>query len=130
MATSVERSQGLDVGERSDGVMDHRSLARHEVDLDPHRHQRQQDISENDRGVQVEPLERLERDAGGQLGLGADVEEAMLLANLPVLGQVSPGLTHQPHRRAVDLLPAARPCQTGDHSQLSVGSSGPTYMPT
>ncbi len=81
---------------------DLRALALAEGDAEAHRLGHHQDVGEDDRGVELEALERLERDLGGQLGGVADVPEAVLGAHLAVAGQVAAGLAHQPDGGAVD----------------------------
>jgi hypothetical protein len=52
---------------------------------------------------------RLERDLRAEVRLADDLEEAVALAQLPVLGQRSPGLSHEPDRRVLDRLAPAGP---------------------
>jgi hypothetical protein len=46
----------------------------------------------------------LQRHLRAKLWLSRDLEEAVLLPKLAVLGQRAPGLAHEPHRRALDRL--------------------------
>ena len=55
-------------------------------------------VGEYDGRVKVEPPDGLEGDLAGQLGRLADGEKVVLLADLAKLGQITPGLPHNPHR--------------------------------
>jgi hypothetical protein len=86
----------------ADRVLHHRA----ETGFDPNRHadrrERDHDVREHDRGVERHPPERLEGELDGELGRPDDLEDVAIPAQLPVLGQVSAGLAHEPHRGAVD----------------------------
>ena len=59
-----------------------------------------QNVGEQDRGVEAEAADRLQRRLGGEGGRVAEVDEgARRGADFPVFREVAPGLTHQPHRR-------------------------------
>jgi hypothetical protein len=61
-----------------------------------------QDVAEQDGGVQRVTLQRLQRDFGGVVHVGGQAHEAAGLgARGAVLGQVAPGLAHQPQGRVV-----------------------------
>ena len=64
------------------------------------------DVAEEDRGIELEAPQRLQGHLGGQLGRAREVLEVDLGAQLPVLGQVAPGLAHHPDRACA--APAAR----------------------
>ena len=82
-----------------------------------------ENIGEDDDGVHAEAAMRLQRDFGGEIGRLGDFEEAVLLADGAVFGQVASRLAHHPHRHARDGLVAA-----GTQEQLfgaeRCGSSG------
>jgi hypothetical protein len=60
----------------------------------------EQDIGKQDRGVETEATDRLQRDLSRPFGVEAEIEKACgLLAQSPVFGKVPPGLPHQPKRR-------------------------------
>ena len=61
--------------------------------------ERHQDVGEQDRGVDADEVDRLQRDLDGELGRPAHLEEAVLLADRAVLGEVATGLSHHPDRR-------------------------------
>jgi len=72
------------------------------VEADAHGLERQQDVGEDDGGVQLEAAQRLQGDLGGDVGAHAHLQERELLADGAVFGQVAARLTHEPHRRRVD----------------------------
>src|SRR5690606_10197150 len=58
-----------------------------------------EDVGEQDRSVEAETPDRLQRHLDGEIGIVADVEEASrFLANLPVFGEIAAGLAHHPDR--------------------------------
>ena len=57
----------------------------------------------------------LQRHLGAQLRVVDDVEQAVALAQLAVLRQRPAGLAHEPHRRVLDRLAAARPDEKRIH---------------
>ena len=83
-----------------------RPLALDEGDLAAERQRNDQDVGEEDRRVEVEPFDRLQRYLGGELGIEAEVEEgADPRPQLPVFGQVASCLPHHPDRRRIETLP-------------------------
>ena len=65
-----------------------------------------QDVGEDDRGVEVEAADRLQSDFGGEVRREAKIEKAAGLgADFAVFRQIAAGLPHHPDRR--DGLPAA-----------------------
>ena len=87
---------------------DVRSLARREAEAEAEGLERQQDVGEENRGVHAQPLDGLEGHLRGELGVVAQLEQRVLLPQGAVLRQVPPCLTHEPHRRDVAGLRAAR----------------------
>ena len=75
-----------------------RPFAGDEAQLQAHRLDRQQQVGEDDGGIDVEDLDRLQRDRRGQIRPLAHLEDAVLGADLAVLLQVPAGLPHEPHR--------------------------------
>ena len=73
-----------------------------ESHLDPHRGERDQDVREEDDAVHPEAPEGLHRDLDRALDVRAEVEKGEALAHLAVLGEVAPGLPHEPYGRHVD----------------------------
>ena len=59
-----------------------------------------QNIRKQDRRIEAEAPDRLQRHFGGKLRIEAEIEEiAGLFAHRPVFRQIPPGLPHQPDRR-------------------------------
>ena len=108
----LERRQARDVGRRPYRVLDRRSLALDEVELEAHRREGQQQVGKEDRGVEVDDVERLERDDDGELRLAAELEQGVLLPERAVLRKVAAGLTHEPDGRGVHRLRAGTPGET------------------
>ncbi len=79
----------------------------HELQLGAHRLQRQQDVGEEDGGVDAQDVDRLDGHLGGELGGLAEGEEVHLLADGAVFGEIAAGLAHQPDGAPLGRLPAA-----------------------
>ena len=58
-------------------------------------------------GFHVQHFDGLQRDGRRKFRPFADVQDAVLRTNVPVLLHVPAGLAHEPHRRHVHALPAA-----------------------
>jgi hypothetical protein len=82
-----------------------------------------QDVAEDDRRVDPEPVHGLERHLDGQLGGPDHGEKVGALAHGPVLGQIAPRLAHHPHRWPLDGLTPAGPKKEIVHG-LRTGSAG------
>ena len=99
-----ERHRGLDVdaveprdrGLAAEGAMDDRALSLRELEPDAERLDDQQDVGEEDRRVDAQPRDGLERDLGRRLGVASELEEPVPLAHRAVFRQVAPGLPHEP----------------------------------
>jgi hypothetical protein len=77
-------------------------------ELRSHRHQRGEDVGEDDRGIEVEPVNRLQRHLDGDLGCAAHRQEvAGTTTDLTVLRQVPARLAHDPDRRPIDRFTTA-----------------------
>ncbi len=77
-----------------------RTFAGFEPDLLTQGARDQQNISEDDSGVEAEAAHGLKRSLGRHLRIHAEGDEVRRLGpQLTVLGQVAPGLTHEPHGR-------------------------------
>jgi hypothetical protein len=74
------------------------------LDLHAHRLGYDEDVAEDDGGVQeaIVAADGLHRDLAGQLGGAADVEERVFLADGLELGEVTPCLPHDPDGRVVE----------------------------
>ena len=106
-ARDVHGGQARDVGLAAHGTVDHRPLALGELEPHAERLDDQQDIGEEDRRVDAEPLDRLQRDLGRRLRRLGELEERVTRAQRAVLRQVASGLAHEPHR-GEGRRPAAR----------------------
>ena len=77
-----------------------RTLAHHKPHRLAERMRNHQDVGEQDRRVEPEAPDRLQRHLGGELRRETQIEEtAGLLAHRPILRQIAAGLPHQPDRR-------------------------------
>ena len=63
--------------------------------------EREQQVREEDGGVDVDGVDGLQRDRDGQFRRAAELEEGVPLAQRPVVGHVAAGLAHEPDRRAL-----------------------------
>ena len=88
-------------------VRDHRGGV--ELQLDPHRLDRNQDVGEENRRVEAEAADRLERHLDGEVRRLAEREEINLLANLAIFRKIAARLTHEPDRGGLHALTAAGP---------------------
>src|SRR5439155_25766882 len=75
-----------------------------ELDRNAHGHERDQDVREENRGVEGEAFDRLRGHLRAQFWRAADLEEGVLLTDRAVLGQVAAGLQHDPDRSLLDWL--------------------------
>ena len=96
-STSAALRTGLSI-DRAD-VLD-------ELDVDPHPEDRQHDVGEHDRRVDAVDAHGLEGHLRAELGLPADLEQVVALADLAVPRQRAPRLAHEPDRRPLDRLQA------------------------
>jgi len=80
-----------------------------------HRLERQQQVGKNDGGVDSELFRGGDRDFGGDLGLLADFDKRMVLADVAVLLHVAARLAQKPDWGAVD-----GPAQTGTDKTAAV----------
>ena len=101
------RRTRVEVGLGAQRVLDRRPFALDEVERDAHRLERQQQIGEQDRRVDLDAAHRLQRDFGREIGRSAELEQRIALAQRAVLAHVAAGLAHEPDGRRVDRLPAA-----------------------
>jgi len=90
------RGQAVDVGPRASRLGEHGPDARGDLDVDSRQAERDNDVAEEDRGVNAVPPDRLERDLGGERRGEAGLEHPGARAGRPVLGKGAPGLTHEP----------------------------------
>jgi hypothetical protein len=102
-----DRRQTIHVGGGRDRVVDHRTVAGRELDAGAERLQDEQDVGEDDGGVHLEDADGRDRDLGGRLRALAELQEAELGADRPVLRHVAARLSHEPHGRERDGLATA-----------------------
>jgi hypothetical protein len=88
----------------ADGLLDDRAFSGGEVKRQSHNLKREQEVSEDNGGIDAEKVGGSDRNLSGELGFLADFEERMVLANCAVLRHVAPGLAHEPHGSSVDGL--------------------------
>ena len=81
---------------------------RDEIEADAERLERQQQIGKENRGVDFDPADRLQRHLGREVGRTTQVEQRVALAQRAVFAHVAAGLTHEPDGSRVDGLAAAR----------------------
>ena len=89
-------------------MFDRRPFTFDEIEIEPHGREGQQQIGEQDCGVDLDGIDRLQRDRDSQFRLRDYLEQAVTLPQRPVLRHVTSGLAHEPNRSAVDRLAAAR----------------------
>ncbi len=93
------RGEARDLLGRVEGI-EPRPFAGLEADAAAQRIRDYQNVREDDRGVETEAPDRLQRDLGGEFRREAEIEEAARLgAQFPVFRQIAPGLAHHPDRR-------------------------------
>ena len=105
--------QGGDVGGGADRLVQHGADAGDDVHADAGQLERDDDVGEEDGGVDVVAADRLQGDLGGQLGAQARVQHRDALADLEVFGQRAAGLAHEPDRTAGGLAAAVGGDQRG-----------------
>ena len=113
----IERSQPSDVGFGADRLVHDRTAAGLDADGDANRRKGHHDVAEQDRGVHGHAAKRLQRDLGHELGMPAGLEDVAVASDPAVLGQITAGLPHEPHRRAIHRPPPAR-------TQEAIGGNG------
>ena len=115
----LDRRQGGHVGGAPDRMRDARPLAGLERQTEAQRLERQQDVGEEDRGINAQPRDGLQRHLSGKLGVVAQLEDGVLLPQGAVLGHVAARLPHEPDGRYVGPFPAARLQETAVSRQPS-----------
>ena len=98
----------IQIGRLTHRIVDHRSLAGREFEVEPHRFEDRQQVAEDDGCIDAEPLDRGDHHLGGEAGCLAEFQEAHVLADGPVLRQIPACLPHQPDRRAFHRFAPAR----------------------
>ena len=84
-----------------------RPLARHEAQILPQRVRDDQDVGKQDRPVEAETPDRLQRHLGGGRAVIDQIEEAALFRpQCPIFGKIAAGLAHQPDGGRITAFPA------------------------
>ena len=104
--------------------MDDRTLAGHELKGQPHAFEWQKQVSEDDRCINIELLRGGDGDLGGELGLLADFEQGVMLANRLVLRHITARLAQEPYRGAIDGATQAGAHETAAGGERGVGIEG------
>ena len=89
------------------GLVDDGAFAVDELEVEAHGGEGQQEVGEDDGGVDAEAFGGGDGDFGGDVGGAADVEQGVVLADGHVLGHVAAGLAEEPDGGAVDGLAEA-----------------------
>ena len=97
--------------------LDRRAFALDEVERNAHRLERQQQIGEQDGGVDLDPPDGLQRDFGRQIRRAAQLQKCVVLAEGAVFRHVASGLPHEPDGRAVDGFAPARAQRIGSRAR-------------
>ena len=108
LGVHVERGQALDIGGVANRPLDVWALSRGETQTQTERLEGQQDVGEDDRRIDAQAMDGLQRDLGGELGIVTQIEDGMALPELAVLRHVPTRLPHEPDWCDVGALPAAR----------------------
>ena len=103
----LEAAQPVDVGGAPDRPVDRRPFALDEIEVEAHRGEGQEEIREEDRGVDVDHVDWLKRDGDGELGLAADLEQGITLPERAIVRHVPARLTHEPDGCGIDRLAPA-----------------------
>src|SRR6266849_9744609 len=78
-----------------------------EFQLQSHGFSRNQNVRENDDGINAQPAKGLDGNFDGKLGRLANLKECVLGTNFAVFGEIAACLAHHPHGNAGKDLPAA-----------------------
>ena len=115
----LERGERVDVGLGPDRPLDPRPVALDEVEGEAHGLERQQEVGEDDGGIERQAPDRLQRDLGRELGRPAQLEHRVALAQRAVFLHVSARLAHEPDRGGVNRLTPARSQESIVHGVAS-----------
>ena len=92
----VDRAEPSDLRLAANGTMDDGPFALRELEADTERLDDQEDVGEEDRRVDAEAVDGLQRDFGRRLRVPGKLEESVPLAHRPILRQIAAGLPHEP----------------------------------
>ena len=120
----IGKPQPIEIARLSNRVRDMGRGA--ETELDSGRHQRRQDVGEDDRRVEAEPADRLQGYFSRNLrGATHGQEVSGLLSDLAILGKIPPRLPHHPYRRPVHRFSRTR-LEKAIHLRHCVVSNSPS----
>ena len=94
-------AEGLDLSVGADGGLDVGAFAGDEVEVEAHGGEGQEEVGEDDGGVDAEDFGGGDRDFGGDGGSAADFEQGVMAADGHVFGHVAAGLAKEPDGGAV-----------------------------
>ena len=94
-------AEGADLLEGAEGLVDDGALAIDEFKVETHGCEREEEVGEDDGGVDAEALGCGDGDFSGDLGGAADLEQGVMFADRHVLGHVTTGLAEEPDGGAV-----------------------------
>src|SRR5882724_3858133 len=117
----IDHAQGLDIRSGAYRILDHRPLIWCEDQSCPHRFQWNEQVSEDNSGVNRQPLNWLQCHLGRQLWRFTQVEKRIALAQSLVCSHIAPRLPHEPHGGAINWLAPA-----GSQKPLSARSHVPS----
>jgi hypothetical protein len=99
--------EGLDLLEGADRGVNLGTFAGDELEVEAHGGKGEEEVGEDDGGVDVEALGGGDGDFGGDVGSAADVEQGVMLAHGHVLGHIAAGLAEEPDGGAIHGLAEA-----------------------
>ena len=105
----LQLMEPLHVGRFSKRIVDHRALPHRELKIHAHRLEDGEQIAEDDRRIDTEPVDRGDHHFRRQSRILHQPHEVNLLPHAAVFRQVAARLSHQPHGRAFHRLAAAGP---------------------
>jgi hypothetical protein len=82
-------------------MLDHRPGAGRDVDTEPHRMGRDDDVAVEHGSVDAVATHGLQRDLGGQFRLFDGIEDRACSTHRPIFGEGTARLAHEPHRCVV-----------------------------
>jgi len=124
----LQRAQLLQVGAAADRLGHDRADAGLDVEVHADGLERHHDVAVVDGRVHVVTAHRLQGDLLDQLRHLAGVQHGDALADLQVLGQRAPGLSHEPHRCVRHRLASAGPQERGVLQVLGAAGNRPAAL--
>ena len=100
--------QGAHFIKRAHGILKYRAAAGHNIDIHTRELHGDNDIREENTGIDVVTAHRLHGNLGGKFGCQTGVQHGNSLTRLAVLGQRTPRLAHKPDRTMLRCAPGER----------------------